>query len=697
MRWLFWGILLIGLPLGALSGVYTILVPMAKGSVAEFETAIARSPSNTVLYDRNGVPFNTLRGLENRIQVSGSHPAHVLRLSILAAEDSRFFQHLGIDPIRILGALWVNLRSGDYRQGASTLTQQMIKLMLLTPEKTLERKVREALLALALEQRLTKAQILENYLNTIYLGHGNYGVEQASQVYFDKSSSELTLSESSLLAGIIRRPEFYLKIPTNASAEGEFYPSEWLESARDRQLQVLRQLERLNWLPGEQIEEARREPLSVRLPKSQGSGAYFAQQVVSEMQNTHQLPFVYGGGYRVYTTLDSELQRQAESTVANSFSQKRKEQVALLSIDPTSGEVRALVGGRDFRKSQFNRAVQAERQPGSAIKPLVYALALEDGLSPASVWRDEPLSLEWEDEEGFMNLYAPGNYDGKFGLERELIGSTGVLYAADTMTLAKALEMSINTVAVQVLQRTDHKNFKEFAEKLQIEINSTVGLCAALGCSETSLLQLVAAYQPFLDEGRFWRPSFITKIEDNEGRVLYKRPTPASTQVMNDWTAFQMRSMLNGVVLYGTGRNANWSGSPSDIGGKTGTTSEYRDAWFVGFIPGLVTGVWIGYDDNRPMLKVTGGSVPARLWQDYMETAWKKFENFRPPDDPEHVLLPTCTINGDLADSTCPDVDLYPYRMNDPLLVGEPSIEDGLREIPISNWDTSRNNRIPQP
>ena len=166
---------------------------------------------------------------------------------------------------------------------------------------------------------------------------------------------------------------------------------------------------------------------------------------------------------------------------------------------------------------------------------------------------------------------------------------------------------------------------------------------------------------------------------------------------MSDWTAFQMRSMLNGVVLYGTGRNANWSGSPSDIGGKTGTTSEYRDAWFVGFFPGLVTGVWIGYDDNRPMLKVTGGSVPARLWQEYMKTASKKFENFRPPDDPEHVLLPTCTINGDLADSTCPDVDLYPYRMNDPLLVGEPSTEAGLRETPISNWDTSSSNRIPLP
>ena len=258
------------------------------------------------------------------------------------------------------------------------------------------------------------------------------------------------------------------------------------------------------------------------------------------------------------------------------------------------------------------------RQPGSAIKPLVYALALEDGLSPASVWRDEPLNLEWEDEEGFMNLYAPGNYDGKFGLERELTGSTGVLYTADTMTLAKALEMSINTVAVQVLQRVDHKNFKEFAKKLQIEINPIVGLCAALGCAETSLLQLVAAYQPFLDEGRFWGPSFITKIEDNQGRVLYTRPSPESTKVMSDWTAFQMRSMLNGVVLYGTGRNANWSGSSSDIGGKTGTTSEYRDAWFVGFSNNYVIGVWMGNDDNKPLKNVNGGGLPAKIFSKIM-------------------------------------------------------------------------------
>ena len=687
-----------GIPLGLLGIGYQIILPMAQESVAEFEAAIARSPTNTVLYDQHGVPFYTLRGLENRIQVPGNHPNHLLQLSILAAEDARFFQHWGVDPIRIAGAIWVNLRSGDYRQGASTLTQQMIKLMLLTPEKTLERKFREAILAIALEQRLSKQEILEYYLNTIYLGHGNYGVEQASRTYFDKSSSELNLSEASLLAGIIRRPEYYLRVPANASAEGEFYPQEWLKAARNRQLQVLRQLERLQWLSADRIEKARATPLRVHLPRSQGTGAYFAQQVVSEMQNTHQLPFVYGGGYRVFTTLDSELQQQAEATVSERFAKKRKEQVALLSLDPATGEVRALVGGRDFRKSQFNRATQAMRQPGSAVKPLIYALALEEGLTPASVWRDEPLNLEWEDEEGYMNLYAPGNYDGKFGRDRELRGSTGIVYTAETMTLAKALEMSINTIAVQVLQHLDHRLFREFAHKLEMDISPTIGLCAALGCAETTLLQLVAAYQPFVEEGKFHPPSFITRIEDHEGGLVYQRPPLEVQEVLNPWTAFQMRNMLNNVVRFGTGRNAYWPEAPSTIGGKTGTTSEYRDAWFVGFVPGLVTGIWMGFDDNSPMDRITGGSEPARLWQDYVGTVWQRFDDTQPLKDPEHQLLPTCTINGELADPSCPDVDLYAYRLDDPVFAGgnDPEfIQTGAS--PAQDWDVPRSNRVPLP
>ncbi len=695
VRWIVGIVFLLGIPLGLLGIGYQLLQPILKESINEFETAIARSPTNTVLFDRHGQPFYTLRGLENRLQVPRTHPSRALQLSILAAEDARFFQHYGIDPIRIAGALWVNLQSGGYRQGASTLTQQMIKLMLLTPEKTLSRKLREAVLALALEQRLSKYEILEYYLNTIYLGHGNYGVEQAARAYFGKSSAALHLAEGALLAGIVRRPEYYLRVPKDASAEGEYYPQAWLENARARQLQVLRQLERLQWFSAEEIQAARDWPLQVRLPRGQGSGAYFAQQVVSEMQNTHDLPHVYGGGYRVFTTLDAELQHKAEEVVNKRFAQ-RDEQVALVSVDPNTGEVRALVGGKNFLQSQFNRATQAERQPGSAIKPVVYAMALEQGIGPHSVWRDEPLNLEWEDVEGFMNLYTPGNYDGKFGAEREMRGSSGDVYFADTMTLAKALEMSINTVAVQVLQRAGLNTFREFARQLSLNMPDSIGLCAALGCAETSLLTLTSAYVPFVQQGQFTPPSFIVRIEDPQGRVVYERPKAKPAQVMSEWTAFQMRNMLHGVLQLGTGRNANWSEAPLGIGGKTGTTSEYRDAWFVGFVPGLVTGVWMGYDDNRPMDRMTGGNMPARLWRDYAQTALPLLQGTTLPPEPEHVLLPTCTINGELATPDCPDIDLYAYASDDPLLIGGDNAS-AADDFPAPTWSSSASARTSVP
>jgi len=639
-------------------------------AVLDFEQAIMHVISNTVIHDRHGQPFRTLRGVESRLLVSRNAINRNLQISIIAAEDARFFQHRGIDIVRMFGAFWVNLRSGNYRQGASTITQQLVKLTLLTPERTLSRKFKEIFIALSLEMKLSKTAILEHYLNKIYLGHGNYGVEQAAQAYFHKHASELRLSESAFIAAIIKKPEHYLRLPKINLENKSYFPQSVLVAALTRQRIILKQLYEFQWIKKAAYQQALNETIHVHLPKpSSETGAYFVQHVVNllktqpEFQNKVQR--IYGGGYHVYTTIDPELQRLGESSILALSPKTDPEQVALVSLEPHTGYVRTLIGGKDFAQSQFNRATQAKRQPGSAFKAFLFATALEQGYTPNTVFVDQEPYYEWVNEDGTSDFYAPKNYDGLYGVERTQTNVHGEKYYADQMTMGKAFEKSINTIAVQIMNEIGVATVRETVKTLGIPVSEEVGLCLALGCAETRLLDLVSAYSPFVNQGKRFPPVFITRITDSTGKILYQYQPKDRTPIFTEWTMFQMRNMLQGVIERGTGRQAKFK-TDHLLGGKTGTNSEYRDAWFVGFSPELVTGVWMGHDDNTPMKRETGGRTPAKIWKKFMEPALSKIPARILPPDPEHKIFPTCTVSGELATRNSPDVAFYAYPPENP-------------------------------
>ncbi|MGK5090902.1 PBP1A family penicillin-binding protein [Deltaproteobacteria bacterium TL4] len=636
--------------------------------VLDFEYAIAHSPQNTVLYDLQGKPFHVLKGLENRRIIPHEQISNFLILSVLAAEDVRFFQHRGIDVFRLFKALWINISNASYSQGASTITQQLAKITLLTPERTLIRKFREIFIAWALELKYDKFQILEYYLNSIYLGHGNYGVEQASLSYYRKHASALNLAESAMLAGIIKKPEKLLRFPTHKKSDSSPYISASLiPKALKRQRLILRKLVSVRWITPEQYQKALQTEVRILPTRSKyKSGAYFVQHIINLLKNEHHLNYINGGGYQVYTTLDSNLQQYGEALFEQSFAELslNAKQAALVSIEPQTGYVRSLVGGLNFEDSQFNRATQAQRQPGSAFKTFVYATALEQGFAPNSSFTDESLSFEWERENGEVGVYEPRNSDRLYGAERPLFNSYHGTYFEDQMTLAKAFEKSVNSIAVQLLHTVGIDNVIRNVKNLGLTIPSNTGLCLALGCAEVSLLDLTAAYTPFMNKGFFTKPVFILKILNNQGQVLYEHSPQEKVSVFSEWTVHQMNQMLHQVTMRGTGKNANWEHNHRFIAGKTGTTTDYRDAWFIGFSAELATGVWIGHDDNTPMSGESGGRTPALLWKSFMKEALSQVPNTNQWVGSPSVSFPTCTVSGDLATVNCPDVADYDYPLD---------------------------------
>ncbi len=634
--------------------------------VDEFETALSQIQENTLIYDRHGQPYTIVDGVEDRQIIPREQAGRYLQLSILAIEDARFLQHRGVDLFRVFGALWVNLKGGAYLQGGSTITQQLIKLHLLSPRKTLKRKVKEMFMALAVEFKFDKWTIFEHYLNTIYLGYGNYGVQQAAFSYFDRPSAKLTLAQAAFIAGLIKKPEGYLRWPRNLDrSQHTHFPKSVLIQATRRQRLVLAQLYRYRWINQEEYQQALQEPLRVRLPSRLVSKApYFVEHVRRLLKKRHQLPFISNGGYRIYTTLDPKLQTLAESVVDQAFQQKSPpfEQGALVSMEPHNGYIRALVGGRNFAESEFNRATQAKRQPGSAYKTFVYATALESGYAPNHRMTDEPVSFEWIDSDGFSAYYEPRNFDRLYGAEREQTNARREVYFEDYVTFHKAFEQSLNTIAVQLLYDVGITKVLKKTKALKLYPREDVGLCLALGCSEVKLIDLVSAYSPFMNEGKRSNPVFILKIEDREGNELYRyQPPKKQKTIWNAWTVHQMNQLLRGVVLRGTGRAANWRGNKHHIGGKTGTTTDSRDAWFIGYSPELVTGLWFGNDDNTSMRGETGGRTPARMWSQFMRKALTVIPDRPRPATPTYRAFPTCHISGGLATYSCPDVSYYHY------------------------------------
>jgi penicillin-binding protein 1A len=510
-------------------------------------------------------------------------PRH-LPEAVIATEDRRFWNHFGLDVLGLARAAWINWRAGRVVQGGSTITQQLAKNLFLTPERTLARKLQEALLAVWLERRFTKNQLLEIYLNRVYLGAGAYGVDAASRRYFGKSAREVTVYESAILAGL-------LKAPTRYS------PARDRERAGQRAAQVLANMVDAGYLSEAQAASAARQSTQLaEIAVSRPGSRYFADWLidfVNDFGATAKRDLV------VVTTLDARLQEAAEYAVAGMLrldgAKAGATQAALVAMSP-DGAVRALVGGRDYGESQFNRATQALRQPGSAFKPFVYLAALERGMTPATRMVDAPIRLgNWQ----------PHNYTGRY------LGE---------ITLAEAVAESVNTVAVQVAQRAGIANVVKAAKRLGITADLGNDASLALGTSEVTLLELTGAYAAFSAGGIGAWPYGIAEIRDAQGRVLFRRTGGGPGRVIDPAIAAEMNELLAGVIARGTGKSAQL-GRPA--AGKTGTTSDYRDALFVGYTPGLVAGVWMGNDDNSPMKKVTGGSYPARTWKAFMTAALK--------------------------------------------------------------------------
>jgi penicillin-binding protein 1A len=502
--------------------------------------------------------------------------------AVIATEDRRFYSHFGIDPIGLLRAAVADLAAGHVVEGGSTITQQLAKNLFLSPERSLGRKIRETLLALWLEHRFTKNEILEIYLNRVYLGAGTYGVDAAARRYFGVSASRLDLYQSAMVAGLLKAP-------------ARFNPTRDRELAAARTAQVLANMVDAGFITPAAAAAANREQSSLgAIAGARPGNRYFADWVAAQLAD-----FV-GPDSRdltVRTTFEPRMQAEAEAaiaaTLARDGARAAVSQGALVAMSP-DGAVRAMVGGRSYDASQFNRATQALRQPGSAFKPFVYLAGLEAGLRPSDHFVDGPIQV---------GSWRPRDYENR--------------YMGD-VTVAEALAQSLNTVAVQVGLRAGVDNIVAVAHRLGIASPLTRDASIALGTDEVNLLELTSAYAPFANGGTGVWPYGIAEVRDSSGNVLFRRTGSGPGRVVDPELDGEMNEMLAGVIDHGTGRSA---ALPRPAAGKTGTTQDYRDAWFIGYTADLVAGVWFGNDSDAPMNKVVGGALPAATWRAFMLAA----------------------------------------------------------------------------
>ncbi|AQT41758.1 penicillin-binding protein 1A [Bartonella apihabitans] len=543
---------------------------------------IPQRPPNVRIIDRNGFLIAN-RGTTGGEALSLKEMSPWISKAVVAIEDRRFYDHYGVDPIGIARAMVTNIIHSRSKQGGSTLTQQLAKNLFLSPDRTLERKVQEALLALWLEHKYTKDQILEIYLNRVYLGSGAYGVEAASRRYFGKSAKDIDLMEAATLAGL-------LKAPSRLS------PARDPKAANDRAKLVLAAMKEEGMVNDAEVAMAEAEPMARAQSYWTGSENYVADQVVQ------QLPFLIGETDKdivVETTLDMTLERAAEEAIRTQISENGEKrdvsQGALVSIDK-SGAIRAMVGGVDYAQSQFNRATDAKRQPGSTFKPFVYLAALEAGRTPNTIRNDAPVRI---------GNWTPKNYGGKYMGE---------------VTLTTALSHSLNSVAAQLIMEVGTDKVIEVAHRLGIHSALSDNASIALGTSEVSLLELTGAFVPFANGGYKPQLRLISKVEDTNGKTIYDFGEITANRVVQSDIVGMMNAMLEQTVENGTARKAAID-RPS--AGKTGTSQDFRDAWFIGYTTDYVTGIWFGNDDGHPMKTISGGSLPVRAWKSYMTVAEK--------------------------------------------------------------------------
>ncbi|WP_064200365.1 transglycosylase domain-containing protein [Brevibacillus brevis] len=584
----------------------------------------------TTIYASNGEVLDTMHRGENRISVPLAEISPALLDATIAIEDRSFREHFGFDWKRLAMAAYVDVVNMDMRQGASTITQQLARNLYLSLDKTWERKIKEALLAIQLELNYSKDEILEMYVNQIYYGHSAYGVQAAAQTYFGKDAKDLTVAESAMLAGIPKGPTYYS-------------PFVDLERAKARQKLILDAMERDNLLTSKEAEQAYAEPIKLKQranDKVTEPAPYFRDYIATLVKNKYGIDeekFIHGG-LKIHTTLDPVVQKKAEDIVASVLPKNNPNlQVALVAMDPATGYIKAMVGGRDYKVSQFNR-VLGKRQPGSSFKPIMYLSALQNGYTPLTLMKSEPTVFTYDNNK----QYIPGNFGGK--------------YPNALINMREAIKTSDNIYAVKTIDFLGPQKVVDQAKQLGITSSMQAVPSLALGTSPVSPLELNAAYAAIVNKGQVVKPIAITSIEDSEGNLLVEEK-PEKTQVADPVASALLVNMMQSVFEQGgTGyRVAGEMNRP--VAGKTGST-DY-DAWLSGFTPQLVSTVWVGYDKNQKVDDVKEGYLSKKIWAQFMESALKG----QPPalfDMPAGVVsVYIDPASGKLATEHCPNPQLF--------------------------------------
>ncbi|MCH7760842.1 PBP1A family penicillin-binding protein [candidate division TA06 bacterium] len=605
-------------------------------------------PLSTRLYDLKEEQIAEFYFERRNPVVLSKIPPHLIAATV-SLEDRRFYRHWGVDLRGVARALLKNILAGRAVQGAGTITQQLSRNLFLTPERTLTRKLKETLLAIQIEKIYPKNKILEMYLNQIYYGHRAYGVAASARIFFGKEVHQLTLSESALLAGISRSPALYS-------------PFRHPERALRRRAITLRAMAETGTISREVALRAENGPLGVVTQRVFKSYApYFVEEVRKTLESRYGTDFVYRSGAKVSTTLDIRLQKIADRVLLEGlqkleekynlwvpitqdkegnplsdtifFDKDKPLQGALIALDPKTGYILAMVGGRNFVESQFNRALQARRQPGSAFKPFVYTTAIQHGYTPADILLDAPIIIE----DG-NTIYAPHNYDRKF---------------LGPISLRRALALSRNLFTVRLFQEVGAREVVLTARRMGIKNPLLPVPSLALGSPSLTLIEMVSAYSVLANQGFYVEPSLIRRIRDHKGALLFQKE-PEPERALDPQTAYIITHMMKSVIEEGTGLGVRWRGFTRPAAGKTGTTNDYSDAWFIGFIPDLVVGVWVGFDQMRRIARgATGSRFALPIWTEFMKEATKG----KAPQDfpvPEGIVYrEVCVETGRLATPRC--------------------------------------------
>ncbi|WP_421535820.1 transglycosylase domain-containing protein [Priestia sp. D3YE.R1] len=586
-----------------------------------------------VFYSANGKVLDEVHNGQKRYWVSLNQISPYVKDATLAVEDKRFYEHHGFDMHRIAGAIVADIKAMGKVQGASTITQQYARNLFLEHDKTWTRKLQEALYTIRLEMNYSKDQILEGYINTIYYGHGAYGIEAAARLYFDKHAKNLTLSEASMLAGIPKGPSYYS-------------PLIHQENAKKRQNIILSLMKEDGIITAKQATKALVTPLAFAKPAEKDpnkeDASYFMDAALAELKQDLGIDetMIYTNGLRVYTTLDEKMQRTAEEKMKDVISSSSDVQSAFVAMNPKNGQVKALIGGRDYEKSPFNRATQAIRQPGSTMKPFLYYAALKDGFTESTPMKSEETTFKLEDG---VSTYTPSNYHN--------------YYADAPITMAQAIALSDNIYAVKTHLFIGENRLIETAKTLGISSPLKKVPSLALGTSPVKVIDMVNAYGIFANGGKEIRPTFIKRIETHDGEVVYQAPSERK-QVIDKRYAFLTTHLMTGMFNQKLNGYTTVTGKPISkyvsrpYAGKSGTTST--DSWMIGYSPQLVSGVWVGYDQGRTMDDVAEKGYAKKMWALFMEDALKgkKKEKFKAPNGLMSVNINP--QNGKLASKSCP-------------------------------------------